>query len=65
MGINGVHVKKVMLHLADNAAELWNISAENPVCVHPSEDAGLAAGSFYDFQKKGATAYVLAKRGID
>src|SRR5579863_9966902 len=51
VGVDGVDVKQVMLHLPDDAPECRNISAEHPVCVHAPQLVGYALRLPQDFHK--------------
>ena len=50
--VDGVDVEQIVLHLADDAAELGQVAAEDAVLVHAAELVHDAARLLQDVQKQ-------------
>ncbi|KFB67247.1 MAG: hypothetical protein CAPSK01_003364 [Candidatus Accumulibacter vicinus] len=63
--IDGIDMEQIVLHLADNLAEIGQIATQNPELVHPTQLMQHAARLFEDFQKTGAILGVTTEIGVN
>ena len=65
MGIDGIDMKQVVLHLADDVAKGGQIAAEHAVAPHPSELCHHGVWGFENTQKQTAVFWILAEFLVD
>ncbi len=65
MGVHGIDVEQVVLHLPDNKAELWEVAPEDAVTVHAPQVAVDTDLALEQLDKQAGVADIVAEIVVD